>query len=221
MNALPVSPTARRHGRARWVRLCSVAGCLLACALLGIWAISKVHEHRVELTRPELELRDGRLFRKGDNRPFHGFLVEHYPDGSLLSRSAIVDGRLEGPSEGWYTNGQLQVRETYRQGLVHGVRIKWYPDGTTQSMAHLVESQYHGMYQRWHENGRPAEEVLFDNGRPHGIARAWYPTGNLKAEVRVEHGRILDRRDFPDTVAPVATAVASPVEVPPTNVAGP
>lgn len=221
MNAIPIKQSAGAPGGIRWVRLCVIAACLSGLALLGLLFFQRLHLRPVELSRHELELREGRLYRTGESRPFDGFLVERYPDGALLSRSAIVNGQLEGPSEGWYTNGQLQIRETYRQGLADGLRIKWYPEGTTQSVAHLVRGQYHGLYQRWHENGRLAEEVVFENGQPHGVARAYYPSGHLKAEVRLEHGQILDRRFFPDPAAPDTTVVPAEFKPAPTNVAGP
>jgi len=221
VNAIPMPPSAQRPDDARRIRRRLAAVCLSGLALLGFFLFPRLSMQPAELSRHDLELRQGRLYRTGDTRPFNGFLVERYPDGALWSRSAIVDGQLNGLSEGWYTNGQLQIRETYRRGLAHGLRIKWYPDGATQSVAQLVEGEYHGLYQRWHENGQLAEEVVFEHGRPHGVARAYYASGHLKAEVHLEHGRILDRRDFPDPAAPDTTVLPAQFQPVPTNGAGP
>jgi antitoxin component YwqK of YwqJK toxin-antitoxin module len=189
-----------RSGRAALHRPAIKIALALSLALLAITAFTArflLRHPQTEVLPQELVLQDGKLYRKGQNRPFHGWLVEFYPDGTLLSRSAVVDGRLHGLSEGWYSNGQIQIRETYQRGLAHGVRIKWYPDGTTQSVAHLAEGHYHGPYRRWHENGLLAEEVEFQRGHPHGWARSYHPSGALKTEVQLEHGRIVQSTDAP------------------------
>src|SRR5947207_8749130 len=79
-----------------------------------------------ELERPELALHNGRLCRTGETFPFSGFLVERYADGAMKSRSAISHGLLNGPSEGWSTNGVLQIREHFKDGVSHGFREKWH-----------------------------------------------------------------------------------------------
>src|SRR5437868_6294724 len=64
-----------------------------------------------ELSQDNLLLKDGRWFEKGFTNPFQGVMLETYPDHRLKSRSTISNGFLSGISEGWYTNGTMQVRE--------------------------------------------------------------------------------------------------------------
>lgn len=170
-----------------------------------------------EVLRADLELRDGLLHRRGAAAPFSGTMLERYPDGALLSRSAVAAGRLHGLSEGWYPDGQLQVRETFVHGVSHGVRTKWHPNGATQSVAVIVEGQLHGPFRRWHTNGVLAEELTMNHGQPDGLARAFYPDGRLKSQVRLEKGRVVEQRFWPegtqsaeDRPAQVAASAASP-----------
>ncbi len=148
----------------------------------------------VEVARSRLELRSDRLHAIGSTEPFNGWMVEHYTDGMPRSRSAVTNGLLHGLSQGWYTNGQLQVSEHFAAGISHGVRSKWRPDGSKLSEVSIREGQLAGLFRQWHDNGALAEQVEFVGGRPHGLSRAYYRDGSLKAEVTMENGRVVTEK---------------------------
>ena len=162
-----------------------------------------------EVERARLTRRDGKLYLGGDSRPFQGTMVEHHPDGQRLSRTEIVDGLVHGASEGWYTNGVLQIREEYRHGVSHGVRRKWYADGQLASETPIVEGTVSGLFRRWHPNGALAEEIPMVDGKPHGEARAFHADGSPKAIARMDHGSVIEKRAWtnqPSTRSAVSTA---------------
>jgi antitoxin component YwqK of YwqJK toxin-antitoxin module len=145
---------------------------LLLLTLLVVLSIVSVVEPRfdrssaaTELPLARLTLHDGRLFRHGAAHPFTGFVLEHYPDGTLKSRSQTSKGMLDGVSEGWTPSGSLQVRECFSKGFSNGVRIKWHANGIRQSRATLVGGKLHGPFVRWDEQGRWVEELQMQNGQ--------------------------------------------------------
>lgn len=147
----------------------------------------------VERLRHDLVLREGQLF--DDDTPFTGFVVERYGGGELKSRSAVSNGFLEGLSEGWHTNGVIQVREYFVRGVSHGIRTKFYPNGNKLSVAKIVSGTVEGHFERWHENGQLAEVITLSNGVAHGESLAFHPDGSLKARVQLEQGKVVTQ-DF-------------------------
>ena len=148
--------------------------------------------------RSELVLREGRLYRRGEPRPFTGVMIERYSDGALKSRSAVRAGRLDGLSEGWYPDGQRQIEEHFVAGVSAGRRVKWYPNGRKRSEATIARGRIQGTFRRWHENGALAEEVEMRDGQPDGLAKSYYPSGFLKVRARVRGGRVEERQTWPD-----------------------
>ena len=73
-----------------------------------------------EAADSELTMVEGRLVRSGETNAFTGWMTETYTNSTLKSRSAISNGLMHGVSEGWYTNGQIQVREHFVEGVSHG-----------------------------------------------------------------------------------------------------
>ena len=166
-----------------------------------------------ETPRDALVLQDGKLFEKGAAIPFTGTMVEHYPDGAIKSRSQVAGGQLHGLSEGWHTNGLLQVTETFQAGVSHGTRTKWHENGRKLSEAPIAHGQIHGTFRRWTEQGLLSEEVGMSHGQPDGLSVAFYPSGFIKAEAMVHAGEVREQhfwkdgdRQFPSLISSVEPA---------------
>jgi len=151
-----------------------------------------------EVDRTHLLFREGKWYQLPLTNLFTGWMLEHYPDGSLCSRSAVSNGLLNGVSEGFYTNGQLQIREFYRDSVADGSREKWYEDGRKKSEATIVSGRLEGTFRSWHENGQLAEQIEMKQGSPDGQAWAFYRSGYVKAETLVSSGKILAQTSWED-----------------------
>jgi antitoxin component YwqK of YwqJK toxin-antitoxin module len=165
------------------------------------------HPEMVDAPRSELALRNGKLFQEGQGSPFTGHMVENYPSGQLKSKSSVIDGVLNGPSEGWHTNGQMQVREIFKNGISDGVRKTWFENGKQATETTIVNGKLNGPFRKWHENGQLAEQMDMKDGQADGIALSYFPSGFLKARVRLEAGKVLEQKFWKDgeqKEAPVA-----------------
>lgn len=183
----------------RWRTLLLLAAVALVAGLALLRVVRSGPEREPEAALAELVRVEGRLvFRNDTNRPFSGWVTEHYSSGALRSRSHVVAGLLEGLSEGWHTNGVLQVREPFVNGLSEGVVTKWHADGTRLSEGTARAGKFEGAFRRWHTNGVLAEELILVAGQPHGLARSWFPSGSPKAEATLEHGKVVKQQFWKD-----------------------
>jgi antitoxin component YwqK of YwqJK toxin-antitoxin module len=192
--------------RIRFLLVCAAA-CAVSAALL--WYRGRKSDSLtgapLQVARQFLTLQDGRLHRQGWRSPFTGIMVEFHPDGRLLSRSEVFEGRLNGVSEGWLQDGTLQVREHFRSGVSHGTRTKWHPNGAKLSEATVVCGKIEGTFRQWHENGTLSQEISMKAGQPDGMARAFYTDGTLKAQAVMNDGRLMEPKSWPDGQAQVAS----------------
>ncbi len=197
-----------------WWCLLAVGGLATATWLLGpsLWRPGPVPG----ALRSELTWRQGRWYWHDGSQLFTGALLGRYPSGAPLSRSMIFKGLLDGLSQSWYTNGQLQAQEHFRHGVSEGRRQKWYPDGRALSEANIVAGKLEGVFRRWYDNGQLAEQIPVKAGQPDGLGLAYYPSGFLKAQTRVQGGKVLARQTWNDgerrevSRAPAAPPAAAP-----------
>lgn len=149
-----------------------------------------------------LTLREGRLFAEGAGVPFTGWVEDRHPAGALRSRSAVVAGRLHGPSQGWSADGVLLISEQFQDGLSDGPVTRWHSNGTRLSEGTARRGKLEGLFRRWHDNGVLAEELHLAAGVPVDLARSWHPSGCLKAEVRLDGGTVIAQSFWADGERP-------------------
>ena len=178
---------------------------LLTLALGGLvfWSwpprrLAVVSPPTVELARTNLVRIQNLWCEAGRTNPFTGVLLEYYPGGLRMSRSVISNGLLNGVSQGWYTNGQMQIQETYHANVADGLRTKWYPNGRKLSEATIVQGQIEGVFRRWHEDGSLAEEIPMHDGHQEGLGRAYYASGCLAEQVEVRAGKVVGQQTWKD-----------------------
>ena len=166
--------------------------------LLAWWQRPRPHPAAAlsQVARTNLVRLDGRWYERGQTNPFTGVLLEYYPGGRMQARSAVSNGWLEGLSEGWHTNGQLEIREYYRTNFSNGVRTKWYPSGNKLSEATIVLGRMEGLFRRWHENGTLAEEIPMRNGKIEGVGRAYYENGSLQTELTMHDSQVAGTKSW-------------------------
>lgn len=185
----------------RWVLAC--AALLLAVAISLVLRPSRTRtaspgETPRETPRSELTLREGAWYRARNTSPFTGVMVETYETGQQKSRSEIVNGLIEGLSEGWHTNGQRQIAEHFHKGISHGLRTKWHANGNKLSEVQIVYGKLEGTFRRWSEDGALFQEIEMTQGNPEGVSRAYYRSGFVRTEVRIHDGKVQDQKLWKD-----------------------
>ena len=192
--------------------LIGISATIVAVLVLGAIVLSRRTPPKPalrEVPARELTLRDGRSYWKDESVPFTGIIKEAYPEGKPKSRSVLSNGLMHGVSEGWYTNGVLQVREHFVEGVSHGLREKFFTDGLKMSETTIKEGKIEGTFKRWHENGRIREEVEMRGGNPNGTSVAYYPSGSLKARARLEDGKVIEQKFWKDGEADEVAQVSN------------
>jgi len=196
--ALPV-PGSRRV----WRGVCLlVVLAVFAAFAFDLLRPTSAEKARPELSQAQLEMTENGLCLAGTEVRFNGFLVSHYADGALRSRSEIVEGRLHGLSEGWYQDGQIETREGFVHGVSHGIRLRWHPNGQKAVQADIRDGVFHGKFRRWHENGQLAQDISMQDGTPHGLSEAFFPSGSLQARVTMEKGNPVRKQFWEDGEIP-------------------
>lgn len=194
-------------------QLLAVTVCFLLAGLVLVrmflpGAPAVVEEPIVDLGK--LQRIDGVLvWRDATNRAFTGWVTEQYGEARPKSRSHVVAGRLDGLSEGWHANGAPSIQEHFVAGLSEGLVTRWAQDGSKLSEGNSRAGRFEGVFRRWHSNGVLAEELEMAGGEPHGLSRSWHPSGSPKAEVRLNRGKVVERKFWPDGTSARLTAMSA------------
>ena len=97
-------------------------------------------------------------------------------------------GRLNGPSEEYYKNGQLKTRLLYHLDTLQGLAEGYYENGHLKVTYQNDKNEVQGSYQLYHENGQLATEQVFQKGILNGVQQTYYPTGQRNSRAIYQAG---------------------------------
>ena len=84
---------------------------------------------------------NGRLHVSGEDKPYTGNVLFHYPSGKLRQKAVFVNGKANGPTTAYYESGK-----------------KWMEFNNKDDKAH-------GWLTKWDENGKVLEKTYWENGK--------------------------------------------------------
>lgn len=178
-----------------------VTVCLALAAGIAVFVTRPRSQAIYEARRDQLDLHEGALYLLDARKPFTGTLIENYAPGKRKLAIEIRDGKAHGVSRGWFVSGQQEVEEHFVQGVSQGTRTRWFENGIRKSEEHIEQGKLVGTYLEWYDNGQKAVAMTLEEGKPHGMVEAWHPSGTLKSRSRMDHGKLVSREFFNESLA--------------------
>lgn len=95
-------------------------------------------------------------------------------NGALGNPTNIHRGnKHNGVYEEWYNNGQLKVRQNYKEGKENGLYQSWYSNGQSSMRCTYKDGKLEGDYKRWWNNGELGSRIEYENNKVNGVYEEW------------------------------------------------
>lgn len=89
----------------------------------------------------DLQFVQGKMFMKGEDKPFSGQAIDHHDNGKKRSQCQFVNGLHDGLCIEWYENGQIKSWKEGHKGKLFGYSKYWQENGDLISCSYIDESQ--------------------------------------------------------------------------------
>ncbi|WP_109511623.1 toxin-antitoxin system YwqK family antitoxin [Pseudomonas ovata] len=142
---------------------------------------------KVDLKRAESHLRTALLDGRLEG-PAH-ITETGRPQAALTYRN----GQLDGPMVLYHSNGVVSARLHYRLDKLHGPAQFYSPQGPLIREANYQAGLLHGVTNTYFEDGSLAAREHFRLGQMHGISQRFHSNGNVAARMEYERGKLLQR----------------------------
>ncbi len=74
----------------------------------------------------------------------------------------------------YYPNGQIEIEETYVNGLKNGERKIWYPNGILFGKEYYINDSLDGKTEWFYASGQIYDEDFYTRGKPCNVSRIYY-----------------------------------------------
>ncbi len=158
---------------------------------------------------------DGLLSTQAEfkNGELHGKRTTYYHNGSRRRVMTIVDDKLDGPieeyyscnqiynripyddngkehgeAEYYYSTGEVSHRFNLKYGRLDGTYKSFFKDGSVKSESNYVDGKMDGAYKTFHKNGKPHVSGQYELDEPIGHWTYSYDNGQLQEEGDFKNG---------------------------------
>ncbi len=120
---------------------------------------------------------------------FTGVLQLLNSDGKVELSQQYQQGRLHGPSTGYFRDGTFSSRCFYENGVKQGKALFYYPSGALYSMLSYKNGTLVGRQEYFYEEGNLKTLLQYLAGQLHGEATFYFSSGVLKRTLSYDHGK--------------------------------
>tara|TARA_R110000744_G_scaffold77327_1_gene152710 strand:- start:261 stop:752 length:492 start_codon:yes stop_codon:yes gene_type:complete len=109
-------------------------------------------------------------------RPYSGPVFRFSPNDTtrVLLSANLKDGKLDGPYEKYWDNGQLAQKANYVAGEWHGPAEGYHENGQLGMKVTYKDGEYDGLWEAYDENGQLLGRGTFNMGEECG---EWFEDG--------------------------------------------
>jgi len=111
-----------------------------------------------------------------------GLMVNHRPDGEVLSEINYKDQKKDGLAKSYYKDGSIHQEINYKGGLKDGDAITYYENGKIFRSTPYKAGKIDGVQKKYRENGELMAEVPYKNDQPGKGLKEYLVGGKLKTK---------------------------------------
>ena len=131
--------------------------------------------------KSQITIGDDGLYYDETGKLYTGIYVEKYPTGTKKTEMSLVNGRKEGLTQIYYSNGVVNELRMYKNNLMHGTWVTWNEKGINTAEANYANDIKNGKWYIWDEQGIMRYDMTYFNGRKAGAWRMFDEHGILTA----------------------------------------
>ncbi len=143
----------------------------LVIHLAGCFGSPPPSPNREKIMSADGKWLEQRIVRHLSRRPKEIFFVYRDSAGNYIRHGA--DTR-------YYLNGQVQMEEHYRGGLLDSITEFWYPNGNKRGELPYSGGKPHGKAMTWYPNGKKESEKNWEQGLLEGLSTEWDEKGAVR-----------------------------------------
>ena len=112
----------------------------------------------------------------------------YYSNGQIQILDTYQNGKKNGDHLEYYDNGKLKKKGQFIEGDASGLWNTFYSNGKIERMFYANKNGMHGSINEWYENGEKKINGVYNNGVKDGVWISWYPTGIKESMLTYNNG---------------------------------
>lgn len=140
----------------------------------------------------ELEIREGKIYIKGEREPLTGTITQYYSDGEIEAEYNIEKGLREGVAKVFYQDGKMKSELVFSNDKLEGNIKEFFENGNIESVVEYKNDVADGIGIFYYETGEVRARVNYKNGLLNGELTEYYEDGRVIHKLMYKDGEVIE-----------------------------
>ena len=154
--------------------------------------LSFVSCERIPEPNTKITIRDGLIFKQGEQKPFSG-TINDTVNGKMIEYE-VANGKKNGEFKTYFKNGKLEMMGQIEKNLNQGKWTYYYQSGQVESEGTFKDDLPDGQWKWFYENGNLKEEGNYEKGNRDGKCVLYEADGKIKEEKVFKKNLIIEAK---------------------------
>lgn len=145
-----------------------------------------------EVDMSQKQIRNGVVYLVNEDKPYSGIIVKKYENGQIEIKERYKDGLPEGEQYFYHSNGQVSMKGTFKKGKVVGEATSYYEDGQIENKLMYKDGLLDGEAISYHPNGKVKYSGAFAKGEKEGDFKYYDKDGKPIVTATYENGKLVN-----------------------------
>jgi antitoxin component YwqK of YwqJK toxin-antitoxin module len=100
-----------------------------------------------------------------ESKPYNGFALIFYSDGSIEERIGFSEGKKWGRAQKFYKDGSRKYEAYYKANRKDGLAKNWSKEGVLIAESNFMDGVVHGVQRTWYSSGGNLQKDAHQHGQ--------------------------------------------------------
>lgn len=152
--------------------------------LLVLAALSIVGCTLSEVDISKKQKRSGIVYIVNQEKPYSGVITGKYDNGQIKIKETFKDGKYNGEQFTYYENGQIQSKASFENGVAVGTFYEYYKNGAVAYTGNFLNGKREGEWNRYTNENEPILTEIYKDGELVDVKQYLVDTDKLKEKIK-------------------------------------
>ena len=149
--------------------------------ILAAFSIIGCSGREVDISKKQK--RAGIVYVVNEEKPYSGVITGKYDNGQVKIKEIFKEGRYNGEQFTYYDNGQVESKATFENGVAVGTFYAYHKNGEVSYTGNFLNGKRNGEWNRYTDDKKMILTEIYDNGELKDIKQYLVDTDKLKNRI--------------------------------------
>ena len=149
--------------------------------ILAAFSIIACSGRKVDISKKQE--RGGIVYIVNEQKPFSGVITGKYGNGQIKIKETFKDGKYNGEQYTYYDNGQVESKADFENGVAKGTYFQYHRNGEISYTGQFMNGKRQGEWNRYTDDKKLILTEFYNNGTLENVKQYLVDTDKVKQKI--------------------------------------